>query len=316
MIQIEGSAPGTTLSGLTMEQVMDNVASALARRLPEVRGQKLASGRVAIVVSASPSFLEHIDEIRGLREAGGYLITVKGAWRALMERGLTPDALVLADAHPSQIGYIDGLPESIHCYVASQVDPGTFDKLCGRNPVTLYHCRIGEDDAKVMGGGRICIPGAGTGSRALKVATLEGHAPPHAFGLDLCYPSGSTVEPDRLAEGAARMHVYDLQYHLSNVRTAQVDGRFFLSSWSMGLECADIASCFAAGSFPGLVVHGDGMLKAAIAHVARTKAATDAARAVAFAAADNDKDTFAMPVGTVNADDFDFGEPAEERASA
>lgn len=267
-MQIDG-APEGTYSGYGEDHLIANVRENLKLGLPEIEYAKAPQGRRAIIVGAAPSFEHHIEDIRKLKSDGAWLIAVKGMWRLLRDAGIETDAVVSCDCHPSQIGYFEGLPIDVQCFVASQSPPSMFRSL-KHHDVTIIHAPIGvrERQADIFGEGRTLIHGAGTGGRGVRLAIIKRFAPLDIFAMDCCFPTGSSADKALQARGAKRTHAYDPLYRCADVRYAITGGRNFLTSWTMACEAGGIVGLLLDKKMPPYTIHGEGMLRAALEETA------------------------------------------------
>lgn len=113
-------------------RMLDNMRSALARRLPELRPCKPHS-HVMHVAGGGPSLADTATEL------GNYVAAVNGSLGYLLSRGIVPNACGVLDpgAHMADIVAAD---RRVRYFVASLCDPVVFDKLLSAGcHVTLWH---------------------------------------------------------------------------------------------------------------------------------------------------------------------------------
>ena len=82
-----------------------------------------------MIVGGGPSLEKHIEKIRQLRESGVKLITINGAYKWCIDKGLSPSALIIVDARPFNVKFTKPIIEDCKYFIASQCDPALFEGL-------------------------------------------------------------------------------------------------------------------------------------------------------------------------------------------
>tara|TARA_R110000824_G_scaffold135372_1_gene298671 strand:- start:2610 stop:3995 length:1386 start_codon:yes stop_codon:yes gene_type:complete len=83
----------------------------------------------AMIVGGGPSVESNIEKIRQLRESGVKLITINGAYKWCIDKGLSPSALIIVDARPFNVKFTKPIIEDCKYFIASQCDPALFEGL-------------------------------------------------------------------------------------------------------------------------------------------------------------------------------------------
>ena len=181
----------------THEVILDNVRSAVARDLPWFTGFG-PHERKAVLVCGAPSMLDCMTDIRWHARQGALVVSVNNAWRPLLEHGITPGAHVMLDARPENAAFLEGAPEGMKYFLASQCHPDVYEAATGRETV-IWHNGFGDNEPlrEILQpwwdegpDQRPCIlvPGGGTvGLRALWLLALSGCRTIHVYGMDSSY---------------------------------------------------------------------------------------------------------------------------------
>ena len=166
--------------------------------LPGERGKdgraKQPKGDV-MIVGGGPSLAGSIRAIKRRHRAGMNIIALNGAAKHLMTHGITPDAVVVLDARPENLTFVQGTPDSMVHLIASQCDPSLFDELTSRDArVILWHGQFcAEQEAELLellanGAPVYAIPGGSTVLlRTLRIAMDMGFDRLHLYGCDSSY---------------------------------------------------------------------------------------------------------------------------------
>lgn len=152
-----------------------NIASSLRRSLPCIAFGQPNKTRVA-VVGAGPSVSENLEEIRNF---DGYVVAINGMHDYLIERGIVPDAVIIADSMPVIADFFKNPNDETTYLTCSNCDPSVFDALEGKR-VILWHAAKEKDKNGTVG---VC-----TGPSALTSAPyllyILGYREVHLFGAD------------------------------------------------------------------------------------------------------------------------------------
>jgi hypothetical protein len=106
---------------IPVETMLENMRSALARGLPQVRSCR-AHKHVMSVAAGGPSLEDTHKELHG------YIVAMNGSLRWLLERGVTPNACGVLDPGAHMVDIVEADP-NVSYFVASICDPALFEKL-------------------------------------------------------------------------------------------------------------------------------------------------------------------------------------------
>lgn len=184
-------------------EMHDNVRSAMARGLPEVKPAG-RHDRLMSVAAGGPSLAETWPELEGVT------VSVNASLSFLLEKGVKPWACGVFDPRPHMADLVERR-EDVFYFLGSICHPRLFDKLHGCK-IGLWHPRgmPGIDDT--VGASRCLIGGGGTmGLRWLDLGYFMGFRKFHAHGLDSSFKNGKThAYPDhRDAMGALNLFGYE-----------------------------------------------------------------------------------------------------------
>lgn len=212
---------------------------------------------VIVLCGGGPSIAESLDEIKRLQAGGATVWAMNGAHTYLRERGVEPDAQVLADGKSETSSLVDDGAKEF--YIASQCDASTVDRANLAGHVTLWHLAISEDmddlfpvERKKAGGYALVGGGASVGNSALCLAYVLGFRRFELFGYDSCHRAGES-------------HAYDQPMN-QFIPTAEVEwaGKKYVASVAMKAQAEKFQITGQALKREGCTinVHGDGLLPA------------------------------------------------------
>lgn len=168
--------------------VYENVKANLKKGFQQVEPHETNDIEV-MLVGGSPSLKNNIDKIRELREQGVKLICMNGAYKYCIEQGLKPSALVVLDARPHNVRFVEPVIDDCKYFIASQCNPALFDKLpkertyiwhtAAENIKDLLKEHYGERWWPVPGGSTVLL-------RSLALFRMLGFKRFHIFGCDSC----------------------------------------------------------------------------------------------------------------------------------
>lgn len=141
----KSTAPRLKIAGettRTYDAIGENISMARLLGLPHVDQMPLSGGPIAIC-GPGPGLREMLGTLATERSRGTPIWALKGTWRYLAENGITPDAVVMMDAHPSQAAYANGAPQGMQWLLASMMAPHVFDALKGEN-VAIWDASDGK----------------------------------------------------------------------------------------------------------------------------------------------------------------------------
>lgn len=146
----------------------------------------------AMVTAAGPSLELAYDEIAG-RPSGTFLIATDTSLRALLVRGIEPDAVISIDCqHISYYHFSLGIPERIPLFL-DLASPPTVARLASRP----YFFSSGHPLARYIAGRYRAFPeidtsGGNVTHAAVSLASFLGARSIRLFGADFSYPSGKS----------------------------------------------------------------------------------------------------------------------------
>ncbi len=152
-----------------------NMAGSLSRDLPCIDYGKPKKDKVA-VVAGGPSVEEDLDELRNF---DGYIVAINGAHDWLISHEITPDAMIMADAHENMAEMVRKPQMETTYMMASWCDPKVFDALKDHN-VILWHAATDEKDNGTMS---ICTGPSGLTAAPLLLYVI-GYREIHLYGAD------------------------------------------------------------------------------------------------------------------------------------
>lgn len=150
-----GAAPGRKFEVKTRNCVPDgeiqqNVLYSMTLGLPCLPRTK-AHGERALVVSAGPSLVNAIEDIRQTAQQGGRLVCVKHSHDMLLDAGITPWACVLLDPRAHVKDFVEEPAPGVKYFVSSTCHPSSFDRLLSRGAeVWLYHALVGAGEQPLI----------------------------------------------------------------------------------------------------------------------------------------------------------------------
>lgn len=218
-----------------------NSVSCYDRRLPYVCYQHHTPGKLAIVASG-PSAKDYLPD---LRKWQGDIWGINGAFNWIRSEGVKANAFIGLDPEPFLVDYLKETPFNATYYIASQCDPGVFDRLSD-NKVRTWHS---ADPDVLPPRGQYQIPGGQTClSRSLYLASLMGWMDIHVFGGDSSYEGEDEYAYGGKVFGCGQCFV-------------EVDGTKYRTNRQFFTQAVEMVEIIK--DFPGSVtIHGRGLLVA------------------------------------------------------
>ena len=245
----------------TNEAILDHIRTNIRRPLPQCKPHPVQKDTVAILAAGGPSLTNHVEEIRGKRDAGAKLFCVNGTGRFMLQNGIKPSVQVILDARPQNINFIGTPDPKIRYLIASQCHPMVFDYLKGHD-VWIWHAAGLDDEAAILNryyhGQWNHITGGSTVTlRTIWLMRTLGFKQIHIYGMDSCYLYG----------GEHHAYKQDPEDHQKCKVT--VGSKEFVCDLWMYSQAVDFANLSAAlGHELELAVHGDGLIASFIKAVA------------------------------------------------
>ncbi len=251
-----------------IEEVKDNVRSAIRRGLPQIQSFG-AQDKLAVIVAGGPSLKDTFLELEELYKQNHMIIAVNGVHDYLMDHGIRPAIHILVDARASNARFVGRPTDTCNYMLSSQCAPEVFDALEGRN-VRLFHtCSEREEDIlKEYYHGEnyhIIYGGCTVTLRTLYLLKLLGFYRFDIFGWDSCYMDGEH-------------HAYDMPENEDEEiqKLICLDKEFECSAW-MASQVQDFQDFTGAvGDHFQINVRGEGL----IAHMIRAGADADPSKLI------------------------------------
>jgi len=226
-----------------LDIIETNVLSAM-ERVPIYDGRKMAWGGTAALCASGPSLADMIEPIRICSKNPGIAVfAIKGAHDFLIDNGIVPTAMVMMDAKPDQVRYVQHPHPDVEYWVGTQSDPGVFTALEDSN-VIGWHGYNGINTIP----GRHIMGGRSTGVRSLALATSVGFSILHCFAFDCSFLDGNAYATN---EGDKR---------IKKVCDVEVDGKMFVSTLDMVGQAFDFMEALSAPWCPKVIIYGTGLL--------------------------------------------------------
>lgn len=242
--------------------ILDNVKYNTGLGHQQVRNYGL-NGLTSIVVGGGWSLKETKEElVEACWRKDTEIIACNGAGNWLMEQNIKPDAVVVLDARPSNVRFIEEPIPGCKYLLASQCDPSLFE-ACADRDVRIFHCCSSQVDAErdflnnyyannwVHIQGTCCV-----GFRSIFLLRVLGYRYFELFGIDSCHKDDGTH------------HAYDQPENEGEPTIPiSVGGRLFqVSAWQY-VQALDFQSMArTVGHEFQLKVHGDGLIAHMIEH--------------------------------------------------
>lgn len=178
--------------------VSSYIKDAVARNLPVLPPAICCNDGTFVIAGSGPSIADFVDEIKGEKENGRPICSVKGAHDFLLDNGIEPDLFLSIDPRDRR-NNVQRESENTVYLLASRCAPQMFDHLADRK-VMLWHAASSEEENRVLAelGVKYMIGGTSTsGLRAINVGYYLGFRKFVLYGMDSCNaPDGITKRID------------------------------------------------------------------------------------------------------------------------
>ena len=141
-----------------------------------------------MIVGGGPSLEKYTEKIRQLRADGVKLITINGAYKWCIDKGLKPSAMVMVDARPFNARFCKPVIDDCKYFIASQCHPSVFEGL-PKDRTYIWHtgAELVSDILNKQSEQWWHIPGGSTVLlRAIPLFRMLGFKRFHLFGCDSC----------------------------------------------------------------------------------------------------------------------------------
>ena len=206
-----------------------------------------------MLVGGGPSLSSQIPEIRALREQGVKLVCMNNAYQYCLDHDIRPSAYVMVDARPFNTRFVENTIADCKYFIASQCDPGVFEKLESvKDRTYIWHTSAEEIQDSLQEVYPKCFPVPGGSTvllRAIPLFRMLGFKRFHIFGCDSCLQDGAH-------------HAYEQKENDEQaVIPVRVGGKvYYCNLWmvSQAREFIDLIGCM--GDVMELNIHG-GLLR-------------------------------------------------------
>jgi len=252
--KIGGIAQPNFIRGLNHpeEEMLKQAEENIKRDLPLFLGQPPHEGE-AIIVGGGPSLTDTLPKLRFRRNRGGHVFALNGTHDWLIERGIIPDFMLMLDARPDNVCFVQHPHKDCTYLIAAQCHPSVFDALEGYHVIMWLGYMNGMEDlaGKYPDKPITIVGGGGTiGLKAMTFAHLWGYRKQHLFGFDSSYRGKDNH--------AYRQPLNDKEAQLPIF----ADGKEFRCARWMAKQAQDFQSLAKDLSKFGsqIIVHGDGLI--------------------------------------------------------
>lgn len=227
----------------TVEQVRENIRSAVVRDLPGIKEYE-PHGCALSIIGGGPSLADTWDKIT----PGSYIAAANKAHDYLIERGVTPHFCGLLDPEPGVADLITP-HEDVTYLLASMCHPAVFDKLAGHK-VKIWHAGQGEHvrfDDLVPEGTVLHAGGTTISLRLVEIGHWMGFRRFHLHGMDSSFRNGCHAYPCEDYEGDPRLEIQGYETVMTMLMQVSDVARRLPVWQDMGIE--------------EMTVHGDGLFQ-------------------------------------------------------
>lgn len=230
--------------------LLGNVQRSVKRSLPWFDFDKSPQGSVCLV-GGGPSLIDTIDQLRVRHQNGAKVWAMNGSYDYLVGQGIVPDAMVMLDARPENVRFVQNPYAATTFYIASQCDDLVFEAL-RQDHVVLVHANTPgvyellehevERPVHLMGGFTT------VGILSLILAQLKGFKRIFMFGMDSSYRNGEHHAYEQESNNADR------------VIDAMIDDVTYKCAPWMAQQVTDFQNVVAGFEDVTIEVCGDGLL--------------------------------------------------------
>ena len=230
--------------------LLGNVQRSVKRSLPWFDFDKSPQGSVCLV-GGGPSLIDTIDQLRVRHQNGAKVWAMNGSYDYLVGQGIVPDAMVMLDARPENVRFVQNPYAATTFYIASQCDDLVFEAL-RQDHVVLVHANTPgvyellehevERPVHLMGGFTT------VGILSLILAQLKGYKRIFMFGMDSSYRNGEHHAYEQESNNADR------------VIDAMIDDVTYKCAPWMAQQVTDFQNVVAGFEDVTIEVCGDGLL--------------------------------------------------------
>ena len=172
--------------------LLGNVQRSVKRSLPWFDFDESRQGSVCLV-GGGPSLVDMIDQLEVRHQNGSKVWAMNGSYDYLVGQGIIPDAMVMLDARPENVRFVQKPYAKTTFYITSQCDEAVFDALKHYKVVLVHANTPGVYDLLEHEKARpVHLMGGFTtvGILSLILAKLQGFERIFLFGMDSSYQDG------------------------------------------------------------------------------------------------------------------------------
>lgn len=175
-----------------LEKIKENVRHNISLGVQQVQPHPTNDVEV-MIVGGAPSLARDIETIRKMRDHGTKLICLNNAYQFCLDHGIKPSAMVMVDARPFNLRFVENIIPECKYFIASQCDPSVFEKL-PKEQTYIWHTSA-EDINEILAQQYETwypVPGGSTVLlRAIPLFRMLGFKRFHIFGCDSCLENGA-----------------------------------------------------------------------------------------------------------------------------
>ena len=172
--------------------LLGNVQRSVKRSLPWFDFDESPQGSVCLV-GGGPSLVDTIDQLKARHQNGAKVWAMNGSYDHLQSQGIIPDVMVMLDARPENVRFVQKPYAKTTFYITSQCDESVFDALKHYKVVLVHANTPGVYDLLEHEKARpVHLMGGFTtvGILSLILAKLQGFERIFLFGMDSSYRDG------------------------------------------------------------------------------------------------------------------------------
>ena len=172
--------------------LLGNVQRSVKRSLPWFDFDESSQGSVCLV-GGGPSLVDTIDQLKIRHQNGAKVWAMNGSYDYLQSQGIISDVMVMLDARPENVRFVQNPQQSTTFYITSQCDDAVFDALEGFKVVLVHANTPGVYELLEHEKARpVHLMGGFTtvGILSLILAKLQGFERIFLFGMDSSYRDG------------------------------------------------------------------------------------------------------------------------------
>ena len=200
------------------------------------------------VVGLGPSLSETWQEIASFAP---HILTVSGAHRFLIERGIVPTWHVEVDTRPHKAQAMGPPHKGVQYLVGSTVSPEFLAHLQGFDVALFHPLSKNPEIIRELPRGEWCVAGGGSvGNKALVIARMLGFRTIHVFGFD-----------SSLRDGVAHALAHPNPPLPDQIHSCEVNGRMFETTKPLLAYAQSAIRVTEKVSDATFTFHGDGLLQ-------------------------------------------------------